>query len=295
MNIFEPFVYLKNVKFYKNKARKLEIYIKELLGNKSYTIWSPSTSRLWPFLKRKCDSRNIIEHGLGEYVYANQIYHNKNLFSIVKGVLKYFFEKLYSYELSNNYDKIFLCNKIGNYYNQDTIQIDVNKFLKKYIDDFWVQFNIDYPKEMNELKLIKDIVKNNPSNFYLYLPSDEIRYDKYPEFLKNQLSVLNLNSSHTLILKKHPADAEKSYAKMFENSNVNIIEIAQILNSYIPVEFVAYYLGLTNVIGTCSSAIYYLKCWLPNINIIQTADFDNRLLKLESKNLISQIKNLERC
>ncbi len=280
VSLREPVKYIQSIFYYRNISKSVAAQLDLDLLDKEYVIWAPTTSRLWQLFKRKDSQLNIIEHGLGEYISARQV-KKKTWKSIVADLLG----NLLGYPTLTSYHSIWLCsNAVIIQPSEKIVQINFAKEFTAYVESFWQAYKILFPVAVDELQLIISRITNHVGPVYLYLPSDEIRGDKQIEFIREQMKYLKLESNALFIIKNHPIDIKREYWTLLEPYG-DCINIKNENNCYIPVEFIAEILGVKNIVGSASSALYYLKSWVPEVNTHIYNDYDLNMLTDASKQL----------
>jgi hypothetical protein len=282
----KPVEYVRNLLYYK----KLAIVASDLFGDNFRTIktiiWAPTVTRLWPFFKKRGDKFNLIEHGLGEYCKANS-HKRTNLRHKLLGYLR----QVFGYNGTDISNSIWLCSNAVRFpLDEHIVQINFAELFVKYVDSFWLDYQKQFPVAAKELLLIASQIQNFRSDAYLYLPSDEIRYEEYGQFAKEQIDVLGLQKK-MLVIKKHPGDIHANYEECLAQHAI-IINITELENCYMPAEFIAHILNIRNVVGSASSALFYLKSWLPDVSVHIYNDYDEKLLTYQSREIKKQLSEL---
>ncbi len=269
ISLRSPIEYIRNYKYYKSIAKNVLYQIGSKACNENTTIWAPTTSKLWPFFKNLHVKYNLIEHGLGEYIQACSS-NNKT----VKNILFEYLNRLFGYPSAANYDFIWLCSyAVKCNMNKNVIQKNFDLEFATYVACFWNDYKIIFPGPASELLMLSAKVKQNKSNVYLYLPSEELNLENYNLFLEEQMEVLIPSQNALFVIKNHPGRLDINYAKNLKNY-VNCINITETANCYIPAEFIVYILNVEHVVGSGSSTLFYLKSWLPETKIHIYNDYD---------------------
>jgi hypothetical protein len=288
MSLRKPVEFIKNVSYYKNKANILADTIGESIqSEKIIIIWAPTTTRIWPFFLKKGGRFNLIEHGLGEYCRASG--YTKASF---KNKLMSYFQSLFGYSTIDRCDSIWLCsNAVKMPADKNIVQINFASLFIQYVDSFWHDYKSKFPVAAEELNVLAAQFQKLGSDVYLYLPSDEIRYEQYAQFARDQIVALGLKKNTTLVIKKHPGSVHADYG-MHLTQYVNIINIVELENCNIPAEFIVKILNINKVVGSASSTLYYLNSWLPNVATYIYNDYDQKMLTHESRKLKKQLGDL---
>jgi hypothetical protein len=230
---------------------------------------------------------NVIEHGIGEYISAKHSKKptlNRLVIDGIGGVS--------GYPTQSHHDSVWLCSNAVTYSKGGrVVQHNFALQFADYVKKFWAQYQESFPIAAQELQLVAAQLESRTESTYLYLPGDEIRYDYYHEFVRNQMQALGLNSTSSFIIKRHPGDTPSDYAQLLAQHGSCVV-ISELINSYVPVEFVATILNIKHVVGSCSSALFYLKSWQPNIKLHIYNDFDEKLLKPECAGLIQSLASV---
>ena len=287
MSLRGPIEYMQSVGYYKSIASDVFNQLGAEFCKRISTIWAPTTSRLWPFFKRRSVKLNVIEHGIGEYISAKT---SKKPSVKSSGIA--LIGLLSGYRTVASHNSVWLCsNAVPNLSESTIVQHNFASQFSNYVKSFWMQYQESFPIASQELKLVAAQIANNLGNTFLYLPGDEIQYDHYQQFINNQMVSLGLDSASSFIIKKHPGDAQTDYAQLLAPHGDYVV-ISELINSYVPVEFVANILNVKNVVGSCSSALFYLKSWQPDIKLHIYNDFDEQLLKPECVGLIKSLASV---
>jgi hypothetical protein len=287
MTLIRPIEFIKNVSYYKNKANILAASIGESLRSKKVIIWAPTTTRIWPFLLKKGGKFNLIEHGLGEYCRASV--YKKGSF---KSKLMNYIQSLFGYARIDSCDSIWLCsNAVKMSADENIVQINFASLFIQYVNSFWHDYKSKFPLAAEELNVLAAQFQKLGSDVYLYLPSDEIRYEQYAQFARDQIIALGLKKNTTLVIKKHPGSVRTDYG-MHLTQYANIINIVELENCNIPAEFIVKILKINKVVGSASSTLYYLNSWLPNVATHIYNDYDQKMLTHESRQLKKQLGEL---
>lgn len=267
--------------FFLNK--KIAKNVKEKIGNNMLGIerilWAPSTSRLWHFFKIPSSTRlHIIEHGLGEYIFAMQ----SKKPSWRKNASR-FLANFICYPQLSSFTEIWLCSHAVILQNSKKIvQKNFGNEFLQYVDKFWMGFKDLFPLANQEFESIMLRIKSHKGPIYLYFPSDEVKIEAQSQFIKKQMKYLNIQSNALFIVKNHPSDISYPFWRLLEPYG-ECINIKNEINCYVPVEFIAVYLGIKDIIGSASSALYYLKSWVPEIIIHVYNDYEKPMLTDASK------------
>lgn len=287
MSIRNPISYMKSVGYYKGIATDVFNKLGEETSKHITTIWAPTTSRLWPFFKRHGVKFNVIEHGIGEYISAKSSEKPTLKRLVIDGI-----GWLSGYPAKSPHDSVWLCSDaVMHSIGCRVVQHNYAVQFSYYVERFWVQYQKSFPVAAQELQLVAAKLERRIDDSYLYLPGDEIRYDHYHHFVKDQTVALGLNNSPLFIIKRHPGDTHSDYAQLLAQHGSCVV-ISELINSYIPVEFVATILRIKHVVGSCSSALFYLKSWEPNIKLHIYNNFDEELLKPECAGLIQSLASV---
>jgi hypothetical protein len=287
MSLRRPINYMQSVGYYKSIATDVINQLGEETSKGVSTIWAPTTSRLWPFFNVRGVKFNVIEHGIGEYISAKYLKKSPVKRSVIAmtGLLS-------GYRVHASHDSVWLCsNAVLHSESNGIVQHNFASQFADYVKNFWSQYQESFPVAAQELKLVTAQIANNCENIYLYLPGDEIRYDHYQQFVGNQVAALGLSSTPSFIIKRHPGDTQSDYAQLLAPHGSCVV-ISELINSYVPVEFVATILKVKHVVGSCSSALFYLQSWQPNIKLHIYNDFDEKLLKPECVGLIQSLASV---
>jgi hypothetical protein len=275
-----PMSYLRSISYYKSISKKVEVQLDLNDLGSDYQIWAPTTSRLWQFFKNKNTHLHVIEHGLGEYIFAGQ---QKG--KTWKNRLSDFIGNLLGYPTLSCHSDIWLCSyAVLIKPSEKIIQINFADEFAEYVQRFWGAYRLLYPAASQELESITALVENHSGFNYIYLPGDEIRDERQEDFIRNQINYLKIASDVLFIVKNHPIDIKRPYWQLLKSFG-ECINIENELNCYMPVEFIAQILRVKNVMGSSSSALYYLKAWDPQINVLIYNDYDPNMLTDESKQL----------
>jgi hypothetical protein len=283
IGLSKPINYLQSIFYYRSISKSIAAELDIDLLDKECVIWAPTTSRLWQFFKKN-SKLNIIEHGLGEYVSARQM--KKKTW---KGTVSDWLGNLLGYPTLSSYKSIWLCsNAVIIQPTEKIVQINFSKEFTAYVDGFWQAYKILFPIAVDELQLVISRIDRHVGPVYLYLPSNEIRSDKQTEFIRAQMEFLKIGSNALFIVKNHPIDIKQEYRSLLEPYG-NCINIQNENNCYTPVEFLAEILGVKNIMGSASSALFYLKSWSPAVNTHIYNDYDLNMLTDECKQLKTQL------
>jgi hypothetical protein len=280
ISLRNPFKYIQNILYYKNIAKLIKIELDLKLSSKKIVLWAPTTSRLWQFFKKKDVSLNVIEHGLGEYVSASNI-NRYALKPSVSSILTNFF----GYPSLSCYDKIWLCsNAVLINPSEKVCQINFSTEFKAFADKYWCAYKKLFPVAADELSSIAIYLKNHDGPIFFYLPSDEVRSEMQAKFIIQQMGKLQIAQNALFIIKNHPSDINYPYWRLLKPYG-KCINITNEYNCYSPVEFITVFLQIKNIIGSASSALFYLKSWAPEINTMIYNDYDKNMLIKSCKNL----------
>lgn len=281
MSLRSPIAYFQSVAYYKKIAIDVFNQLGVEIQNNISTVWASTTSRLWPFFRRGGVEFNLIEHGIGEYIFARTL----KKVTVKSRVLK-LIGLGFGYCTVVNFDSIWLCSNAVKFSSDvKIVQHNFTSQFSEYVNNFWSQYQKTFPIAAQELRFVASQTEKNGSISYLYLPSDEIRYELYAQFINDQITALGFKKSSALfIIKNHPGDTLSDYTRHLASYGTCFV-ISELVNCYLPVEFVATILNVKNVVGSCSSALFYLKSWQPDIVIHIYNDFDEQLLKLECARL----------
>ncbi|MBY0544270.1 MAG: hypothetical protein K2Q14_01845, partial [Gammaproteobacteria bacterium] len=191
MSVKRPISFLKKIAHYReigNEAKK--IIWPQMLENLT-AVWAPTTSRLWPFFKKRGVKFNLIEHGIGEYCFASS--YKK---STLKSRAMEYIAIVFGYGSTTRFDSIWLCsNAVKLSADSKIVQHNCASQFSEYVNNFWLQYQKAFPVPAQELRKIAYEVEKNASHVYLYLPSDEIRYELYEQFVNKQIMVLGLKNN----------------------------------------------------------------------------------------------------
>lgn len=284
-----PLNFLKNIIYYRKIYENISLQLKIANANKVETrLWAPTTSRIWQLFKSNKNQLNIIEHGLGEYLLS---INGKD--KSLKALISKYIGSLFGYPSLSCFSEIWLCsNAVLIPPSQNIIQINFENKFKSYVDNFWNIYQQDYPESSSKLKSLISLVSLQKEKVYLYLPCDEINEEKKEFFIKKQFLFHELQKDSIFIIKNHPNELNANY-EVYLNEHGKCISIADECNSYIPVEFIARILNVQNVIGSSSSALFYIKSWLKDVNVYIYNHYDDDMLTTEAANLENQLQLLQ--
>ncbi|MDD2714820.1 MAG: hypothetical protein PHW04_02880 [Candidatus Wallbacteria bacterium] len=249
-----------------------------------------STARLWPYFRTSSNKKILIEHGSGEYIYVKNRYRKKS--SYLKLWLTKIWNMIFQYECLSNYsnlDTIYLCSELVKFNEELSLvcHVDTQKAFCKLADNFWENYKKKFPDEYSELNVIREELGKNKDNFY-YLVSNEVDPMKYPDFIQYQKEKAALPEKGYYIIKSHPSNDENSYNEIYSCLGTSVT-VKQIINKYIPAEFLIYFFDKVTVIGSNSSTLLYVKTWMPHIPVIRTKIPDKIMISKGFENLQDQI------
>lgn len=281
MKLSEFSEYYNNVKYYKSIGMILQLELRKILVDNITDVWAPTTSMLWSFVATRNVKVHLLEHGLGEYIQARDLSsHRASLKSAIRTII----DAIFGFQLLTSpakYDTIHLCsNAVPVQTSSKVVQIDCAKHFHDYSGRFWANYIAAYQPETSEFI---DITRSiDVANAYLYLPSTEIKFEYYDSFIQKQMGFLDLPKDVYFILKNHPGNREFDYNKLL-SAYGDVIEIKDVRNSYLPAEFIANELHIGHVLGSFSSALYYIKSWMPEIRTHFYNNYSTLLLRDDCK------------
>lgn len=288
LSLRRPYKYISDIKYYKKIADKIILEIGSEIFKNISTIWAPTTSRLWPFFKNSNNRFIGIEHGLGEYITGYKLSLNPRPDNLIRTTC----DKLLGYPSFTTFDSLWLCsNAVENLHSKKITQNNYDDYFFKYVKIFWNKYQLMFPNAALELDDIKKELLILCKKNYLYLPSDEIRSECYPEFIDQQMRELKINEDSLFIIKQHPGDVGSEYDHLLKKYG-NCILFSELTNRFLPAEFLMVILNLENVIGSCSSTLFYTKSWLPNVKQKIYNNYDERMLKSEWRGLIKELSSV---
>ena len=285
VSLRNPIKYIQSIIYYRKISKYVKSELDEYLLGEDIVLWAPTTSRLWQFFKKRKTKLNVIEHGLGEYISARQVKKItlKRAVSIAVG-------RFLCYPELSGYNKIWLCsNAVVIEPSDKVVQINFAKEFSDYVELFWHAYKKSLPKAAQELQSIILRLASHNGPIYFYLPSDEVRFDMQNLFISEQMKKIKIDSNPLFIIKNHPIDIDCEYWKLLEPYG-ECINIQNEYNCYAPIEFIAIILGIKNIIGSASSALYYLKSWSPEIVSYIYNDYDLCMLTISSRLLKDNLR-----
>lgn len=259
----KPILYIKSVRYYKKIGFELKKKIEAIGIRHMNEIWASTTSRLWPVFKKSGVVRNLIEHGMGEYLTLN----SPNAYSLKSGI-KYLVGLVLGYPDPYRYDKAYLtCDFLSPDPSRNVEVINCSGAVGEYIDNFWNSYRLVFSDAYLEIQQLASHIKKSVNPVYMYIPSDEVRIEEYSKYLAEQLAYFDIHKDATFLIKRHPGLSDLPYMDFFPVKE-RCRMIKRIENTYIPVEFIVGHLGVKHVIGSCSTSLYYIKSWIPDVNLL---------------------------
>lgn len=267
----------------KKLKKDIKDKIPKLTSNDNLIV--SDNSVVWRFIFRgECDLY-MIEHGASMYG-RDFILRPLSAYRILKRMLYSFVARYNIYSVPQ---KVYLtdCGESYTYrrYKNTPISVAIESvYSKNVIHDMFSYFEKryvqKYPHDYDEICKIKSIM-NKHKNRYIYLPTGEVSYNEYYEYLKKQLSEVDTNDSIFLI-KQHPKD-RGNYVSYFHKNNCESIVINSTKNRYIPVEILLFLLDYPTLVGSYSSSLLYAKWWLNQSPILTevVSSFCNDILVKE--------------
>lgn len=284
LSLRKPVRYIQSVANYRNIAIEVANQLGIGLSKSISTIWAPTTSRLWPFFMKKGVEFNLIEHGLGEYIEAIT-----SKPRTLKSILVAKVVRVLGYRTVAHYKSLWLCSHaVIATSNKKVVQKNCVSEFAAYVDGFWQDYQRMFPVPAKELLGLASRVAKNRSDVYLYLPSDELRLDIYDLFVKEQMAVLAPGKNALFIIKNHPGRVGVDYGAYLSAYGA-YLSISELENCYLPAEFIARIIDIGTVVGSGSSALFYLKSWLPNTVTRIYNNYGEDWLSLECESFKSQL------
>lgn len=229
-----------------------------------------------------------IEHGIGEYISAATPSNRR----VATYLLRRALDKVTGYSIHAAHESLWLCSDaVTNFRHANIVQFNFASEFITYAQMFWEQYQTQFPDAARELTSIREQLIRHGENAYLYLPSDEIQHHCYSEFINGQMTELRISDAPLFIIKRHPGDVVTQYQQLLSRYGSCIV-ISKLENCYLPAEFVSFILDIRQVIGSCSSTLFYLRSWQPNIKLRIYNDYDATLLKPEWAELPSSLASV---
>ena len=284
---------LEYIEYYKKAYNGLKSRLEKVNINNIDRVFTSQVGRLWPFFIEKNCSLYLIEHSFGDYIFYDR-YNSEvsGVFEYLNIILNKIWNRIYRYKFINKSTKIN-----GAFFNLDILRQDDSNVKYVYNDElitniihnFWKNFSEKYS---NEYYGLKELVLAYDRNIYFYLPSNEVKNDKYFDFLQKQIEKLGLKRNSLVILKEHPASRSKAHKDALDKSFDHVVEINDPIVLNIPMEFYSILFKKAYFVGTISSTFIYLKHLYKNTNYKAYTDiFTKYRYFLDTEDLLERGNN----